>query len=111
MIRRPPRSTLFPYTTLFRSRLADGVALRVLFPPPRHRASKADDQALVVQLNVNDRWRVLLMSDSGEATEQYLLGSGADLRSDVIIKGQHSSGRSGTPEFLERVQIGRASCR
>src|SRR4051795_7317507 len=25
MIRRPPRSTLFPYTTLFRSRCADGV--------------------------------------------------------------------------------------
>src|SRR3712207_7374642 len=28
MIRRPPRSTLFPYTTLFRSVLARGVALR-----------------------------------------------------------------------------------
>src|SRR2546430_10035221 len=29
MIRRPPRSTLFPYTTLFRSRLDDArVALR-----------------------------------------------------------------------------------
>src|SRR5438105_7597512 len=27
MIRRPPRSTLFPYTTLFRS-----VVLRILFP-------------------------------------------------------------------------------
>src|SRR3712207_9277388 len=26
MIRRPPRSTLFPYTTLFRSRRADGAA-------------------------------------------------------------------------------------
>src|SRR5260370_7778235 len=25
MIRRPPRSTLFPYTTLFRSRFATGV--------------------------------------------------------------------------------------
>src|SRR5947209_18562267 len=25
MIRRPPRSTLFPYTTLFRSMLADGL--------------------------------------------------------------------------------------
>src|SRR2546427_4844117 len=25
MIRRPPRSTLFPYTTLFRSRVADHV--------------------------------------------------------------------------------------
>src|SRR3989442_7506557 len=27
MIRRPPRSTLFPYTTLFRSRNPDAVAL------------------------------------------------------------------------------------
>src|SRR4051812_49580926 len=26
MIRRPPRSTLFPYTTLFRSQVADGEA-------------------------------------------------------------------------------------
>src|SRR3712207_7391287 len=26
MIRRPPRSTLFPYTTLFRSRAREGVA-------------------------------------------------------------------------------------
>src|SRR2546430_11323145 len=30
MIRRPPRSTLFPYTTLFRSRLADRPAAHVL---------------------------------------------------------------------------------
>src|SRR3989454_7461607 len=29
MIRRPPRSTLFPYTTLFRSRSGLGVTLRV----------------------------------------------------------------------------------
>src|SRR2546430_6875826 len=28
MIRRPPRSTLFPYTTLFRSKLHHGVARR-----------------------------------------------------------------------------------
>src|SRR3712207_9116921 len=28
MIRRPPRSTLFPYTTLFRSRVAQGLAAR-----------------------------------------------------------------------------------
>src|SRR5437667_5227571 len=32
MIRRPPRSTLFPYTTLFRSRLLD---LHVAIPTPR----------------------------------------------------------------------------
>src|SRR5438552_5912074 len=29
MIRRPPRSTLFPYTTLFRSRRRDGAGRRV----------------------------------------------------------------------------------
>src|SRR5256886_13460636 len=30
MIRRPPRSSLFPYTTLFRSRYLEGVAERAL---------------------------------------------------------------------------------
>src|SRR3712207_9344908 len=39
MIRRPPRSTLFPYTTLFRS--ADGELKRVMvFMPPRHGKSQ-----------------------------------------------------------------------
>src|SRR5437588_4907359 len=32
MIRRPPRSTLFPYTTLFRSRSADGSGVGIRFP-------------------------------------------------------------------------------
>src|SRR2546430_5965810 len=30
MIRRPPRSTLFPYTTLFRSKLKKSVPFRVI---------------------------------------------------------------------------------
>src|SRR5258708_11030625 len=30
MIRRPPRSTLFPYTTLFRSRQADNAQAHIL---------------------------------------------------------------------------------
>src|SRR5260370_3073906 len=38
MIRRPPRSTLFPYTTLFRSRQAQRAALR------RHAAAVAEDK-------------------------------------------------------------------
>src|SRR2546427_9273478 len=40
MIRRPPRSTLFPYTTLFRSRFLDELKEFVRFPTvsaqPRH---------------------------------------------------------------------------
>src|SRR3712207_7377706 len=42
MIRRPPRSTLFPYTTLFRSQVAldglpDGIPLRTDDHAPLHR--------------------------------------------------------------------------
>src|SRR2546422_11608467 len=40
MIRRPPRSTLFPYTTLFRSRPRAGVERRGL--EPAHRAVPED---------------------------------------------------------------------
>src|SRR3712207_7970524 len=41
MIRRPPRSTLFPYTTLFRSASVDGrqVALDERRQPPGDRAA------------------------------------------------------------------------
>src|SRR5258706_1066885 len=35
MIRRPPRSTLFPYTTLFRSRAGDDARLGLRPEPPR----------------------------------------------------------------------------
>src|SRR3712207_8971171 len=42
MIRRPPRSTLFPYTTLFRSRPVQRLpALRVPLPAPRPPARQA----------------------------------------------------------------------
>src|SRR5258708_30448009 len=44
MIRRPPRSTLFPYTTLFRSvRAADGHLLPVVAAHPEaERAAQAE---------------------------------------------------------------------
>src|SRR2546426_7355014 len=45
MIRRPPRSTLFPYTTLFRSRIRGGVGpdegQPVARPPLPQRAGRA----------------------------------------------------------------------
>src|SRR2546429_6686353 len=40
MIRRPPRSTLFPYTTLFRSQLS----IRVLRPPGHRPATQANQR-------------------------------------------------------------------
>src|SRR3712207_8125089 len=39
MIRRPPRSTLFPYTTLFRSVLWSVVAIAVVATPPEAGAN------------------------------------------------------------------------
>jgi beta-lactamase superfamily II metal-dependent hydrolase len=44
------------------------------------------------------------MSDSGEATERALLKQHAELRTDLLIKGQHHSGTSGSPDFLDAVQ-------
>lgn len=84
--------------------LSNRVTARILFPTAHSRARIADDQALVVQLIVPGNRRILLMSDSGEPTERALLERRADLRSDLIIKGQHRSGVSGSAEFLEAVQ-------
>lgn len=84
--------------------LSRRVTARILFPPAGSQARIADDKALVVQLIMPGNTRVLLMSDSGEATERALLGQHADLRSDLIIKGQHRSGVSGSAEFLDAVQ-------
>src|SRR5690606_40344520 len=44
MIRRPPRSTLFPYTTLFRSQRQHGVDLDGQHSHGRHDRAGGDDQ-------------------------------------------------------------------
>src|SRR5690554_7588279 len=43
MIRTPPRSTLFPYTTLFRSIITDGDIRRMLQNTPDFISLKAQD--------------------------------------------------------------------
>src|SRR2546426_4482902 len=43
MIRRPPRSTLFPYTTLFRSCPFQALAIRVLANALEHEADAVGD--------------------------------------------------------------------
>src|SRR2546430_8401652 len=44
MIRRPPRSTLFPYTTLFRSQRADGKVGGFDLAEAVQRAERRNDQ-------------------------------------------------------------------
>jgi competence protein ComEC len=85
-------------------KLSREITARVLFPPAIFEGNRADDQALVMQLIVSGKSRALLMSDSGAETERVLLRNYPDLRADILIKGQHHSGNSGSPEFLDRVQ-------
>src|SRR6266403_1750548 len=85
-------------------RLSREVTAHVLFPPRSFNAPIADDQACVVQLFLSSGTRVLLTSDSGIKTEDRLLRWNADLRSDILIKGQHHSGESGSEAFLDAVR-------
>src|SRR3712207_7640388 len=79
MIRRPPRSTLFPYTTLFRSHFSRAVAERFGLDHLDLRAFRVDPdaarlvtaaavrryQAVPVSF-VNDRTLLVAMSDRSE---------------------------------------------
>jgi ComEC/Rec2-related protein len=83
--------------------VSSDVAGKILFPPADFTGGTADDQTFVVQLNIKTT-KILFISDAGYATEKSLLASRADLRSDVLIKGQHHSGNSGLDIFLDAVQ-------
>src|SRR2546430_11437109 len=66
MIRRPPRSTLFPYTTLFRSWTQDpllsGASLPSGAPPgaPRNAALRSEEHTSELQSQSNLVCRLLL---------------------------------------------------
>src|SRR5438552_10089759 len=85
-------------------RLSGAVTAQVLYPPRVFPAATTDDQAYAIQLFVAPSAQVLFMSDSGFATERALLDSGLNLRSNILVKGQHHSGGSGSDKFLEAVQ-------
>src|SRR2546425_4855048 len=78
MIRRPPRSTLFPYTTLFRSReaRADGldvshIHLRYLNPFPRNLGELLQRFARILVPELNNGQLVhLLRARSEEHTSE-----------------------------------------
>jgi beta-lactamase superfamily II metal-dependent hydrolase len=81
----------------------DAIA-HVWFPPRGFAGATADDQALVIRLSIAPNTSVLFMSDNGEDTERALLGNGSNLQSDILVKGQHYSGISGSVPFLDAVR-------
>src|SRR5260370_31513025 len=84
MIRRPPRSTLFPYTTLFRSRVRRRLRRR---PAPASLLPGGDlmgratfSQALV------DQWLYEWDSPAGEAVDEYMRDAEAIARVLVPVR-------------------------
>src|SRR5438874_196862 len=75
----------------------------IFYPTPDLKITAADDAPLIVQL-VIENVRVLFESDAGANAEAALLEAGDNLQSDILIKGQHHSGGSGTARFLEAVK-------
>src|SRR2546427_4226840 len=66
MIRRPPRSTLFPYTTLFRSQFVDGfgragrLELRIERHPSHRDLDRSEEHTSELQSQSNLVCRLLL---------------------------------------------------
>src|SRR3712207_7494869 len=76
MIRRPPRSTLFPYTTLFRSLLDDSrqverheAQLDSACLDPRHVKQVVDQQQQTVRILFHDVKELLLLL--GDRSEEH----------------------------------------
>src|SRR3712207_9489658 len=110
MIRRPPRSTLFPYTTLFRSLTMASSAGRL---PSQASAAYAAAKAGVVMFSKHvaneagrDGVRVNCLAPSSILTERVKHLMPEETQRQVAA--MHPLGRMGTPEDVE---IGRASCR
>src|SRR5256886_17238373 len=94
MIRRPPRSTLFPYTTLFRS------------PLVRDRQRLADARRRVAELPLGSG----ALAGSGFAVDRVLLKEALGFRS----VSANALDATGDRDFVAEVlfaQIGRASGR
>src|SRR5256885_10790407 len=78
MIRRPPRSTLFPYTTLFRSvsRETERSAprrLNTLFRPCRRHAGRSEEHTSELQSPCNLVCRLLLEKKKKNASDLMVL--------------------------------------
>lgn len=83
------------------------VTIEILHParpePGREPVAASNEDSLVVKMSYAGT-SFLFMGDAGPRTERALLGSGADLRSDVLKAGHHGSGASTSAEFLAAVR-------
>ena len=65
-------------------------------------STETNDQSIVCRI-VFGNHRFLMMGDAGKDVEKELLGSGVDLRADVLKVGHHGSRSSSTKAFIQAV--------
>jgi competence protein ComEC len=83
--------------------LGPDVNAEILYPTSDLQIASADDAPLVARLTFGQA-SALFESDAGFDAESALLEYGDDLRSDILIKGQHQTGGSGSVGFINAVQ-------
>src|SRR5687768_17823585 len=100
LIRPPPRSTLFPYTTLFRSR-SPRLALLVLDEPPppdsdERSASRSEEHTSELQSRLQLVCRLLLeKTNTGTAGGEVVFEVTVDdLRASGTFTGRHLTSRA-----------------
>src|SRR3712207_9516225 len=129
MIRRPPRSTLFPYTTLFRSYMVQamnkanikpkspipgekfklGDAVCEILAPNSGEYASTNNYSIVMKLTYGKN-SFLFTGDAEALSEKEILAKGFNISCDVLKLGHHGSRSSTSDAFLKK-EIGRASCR
>src|SRR3989441_13255882 len=115
MIRRPPRSTLFPYTTLFRSRWAPAAAV---LPPGsevtpivssvRDAAKRLGDE-LNVTIDPNGNFLRLSLSGTDGPTVAATLNAVAQRYVDAALKLKRAKLSELAALLAEQLQSARAS--
>src|SRR2546430_17148718 len=106
MIRRPPRSTLFPYTTLFRSLTFDAAG-RVTA-----RYGVGDGTGAIAYETPPATWHTLVPGPEGGAFLEIKQGPYDPATSSEFAAWAPAEGEAAVPGFVEWLrEIGRASCR
>src|SRR3989475_12156756 len=113
MIRRPPRSTLFPYTTLFRSVLdaVGNLEVAVLV----HRADIARAPPAALQEAIARIGHVVVTGRDPGAAQANLAGRLAVVRQILVVGIEDADVHAGQDQALlaleiPPLEIGRASC-
>src|SRR2546430_9075581 len=90
MIRRPPRSTLFPYTTLFRSKSEEQEEFGSLFEEQVYNELKKENNNYEIHRQVKSVGYRIDLAIWDSQIQQYILGIECEDRKSTRLNSSHS---------------------